>query len=122
MFHSEDHSQHTIQAAEESYAVLQKFSAESSDTSLDYIEAIAKARYVLSVMAEQMKTGKVNETLAQIVCKMCTDTKINTKIQGKSSTGPLAYLLKLIIRQFGFPCLKYVTQSYPWITSEQVEV
>lgn len=29
--------------------------------------------------------------------------------------GPAMFLLKKIVRQFGFPCLKFVTEEYEWI-------
>jgi hypothetical protein len=29
--------------------------------------------------------------------------------------GAAIFLLKKIVRQFGFPCLKYISEEYEWI-------
>ena len=107
---------HTIKAAEEGYAVLKECTGLTEPT-LDFLEAVAKARYALSVVADQLKSGQVDDKLMQDIEIICTDESINTVcVSGKlNATGPCIYLLKLIIRRFGFPLLKTVGTSYPKI-------
>lgn len=59
--------------------------------------------------------------------KICSDTVINTTVINTSifsSTedadvlGPAVYLLKLLVRQFSFPCLKQASEKYLWIVPE----
>ena len=71
-------------------------------------QAVERSQVVLDLM-EQMK-------------KICTDTFINTvTIYPRGNldvTGPVVYLLKLLVRQFNFPCLKQTSERYPWIVPE----
>lgn len=36
-------------------------------------------------------------------------------VMGSDVSGPSLYLLKMIVRQFGFPCLNYAFKEYEWI-------
>ena len=55
----------------------------------------------------------------------CTESKINTiGTTGKSyTTGPLVYLLKLLVCQGGFSCLKKITndQQLKWMVPKEFE-
>ena len=53
--------------------------------------------------------------------RVCTDRAINTTdfgASGEDVVGPAVYLLKLLVRQYGFPCLKEVSQQHQWILPE----
>lgn len=53
---------------------------------------------------------------------VCTDTEINSTTMYSGGnfdvTGPIVYLIKLLVRQFSFPCLKQASEKYPWIVPE----
>ena len=119
----EHQAQHTIQAAYDSYATLQKCSRSNASVSVGYLEAVAKARYALSVVAEKLKDNQVDMDLLHIASTICTDRKVNTvDITGTAdTTGPVVYLLKLLVRQFGFPCLKQVSQTHPWVIPQELK-
>ena len=56
----------------------------------------------------------------------CTDTKINTfdTTGGSNTTGPIVYLLKLVMRQAGFSCLAKIFRGdsqLKWIVPKELE-
>ena len=116
----EEQAQHTIQAAYDSHTTLHECSRSDAPVSVGYLEAIAKARYALSVVAEILSNNQVDKDLFHIASAICTDRKVNT-IGKADTTGPVVYLLKLLVRQFGFPCLKRVSQTHPWIVPQELK-
>ena len=119
----EHQARHTIQAAYDSYATLHDCSRSNASVSVGYLEAIAKARYALSVVAENLKDNQLDGDLLRIAHALCTDRQVNTiDVTGKAdTTGPVVYLLKLLVRQFGFPCLQLVSQSHPWVIPQELK-
>jgi len=112
-----DQIQHAISAAHESYSCFQQMSA-STELSINNLEAVAKARYVCSVLLEQIRNEKFNDKFEEIMQIMFTDTAINriTLAEEKTAEGPNVYFLKLAIRQVGFPFLKSIaSESHTWI-------
>ena len=61
--------------------------------------------------------------LLHVVRMVCTDPSINhIDDTGQSdTTGPVLYLLKLIVRQFGFPCLTEVSVEHPWVVPHELK-
>lgn len=60
-------------------------------------------------------------SLMQLAEEVCSDPEINTTDFTTSDVdvvGPSIYLLKLLVRQYGFPCLKHVSQEHKWIVPE----
>ena len=94
------------------------------EISLGYIEGVAKVRFALSVVAEQFhKRITMKPALLHAVRTVCTDPSINhIGDTGQSdTTGPGLYLLKLIVRQFGFPCLTEVYMEHPWVVPHELK-
>jgi len=92
--------------------------------SLGYVEGVAKVRFALSVVAEQFhKRITMKPALLHAVRTVCTDSTVNHIDQTEQSdtTGPVLYLLKLIVRQFGFPCLKEVSVEHPWVMPDELK-
>ena len=95
-----------------------------SEISLDYIEGIAKIRFALSVVAELFhKHVDMRSALLHAVREVCTDTSINQVDSTRQSdiTGPVLYLLKLIVRQYGFPCLAEVSAACAWVVPPELK-
>ena len=91
--------------------------------SLGYIEGVANVRFALSVVAEQFhKRVTMKPALLHAVRMVCIDPSINhiDDTGQTDTTGPVLYLLKLIVRQFGFPCLKEVSVEHPWIMPHEL--
>ena len=92
--------------------------------SLGYIEGVAKVRFALSVVAELFQNHvAMKPAFLDAVRDVCTDTSINhvdNTGQG-DKIGPVFYLLKLIVRQFGFPCLTEVSAVHSWIIPPELK-
>ena len=89
-----------------------------SEISLGYIEGVAKVRFALSVVAELFhKNAPARPALLLATREVCTDTTINhiDDTGQTDTTGPLLYFLKLIVRQYGFPCLAEVSAAHTWV-------
>ena len=100
--------------------------------SLEYLEGVAKVRYSLLVVAEVLKNGENGLNFMELLKaarKMCLDREINCiNLTSRTDTvGPVVYLLKLIVRQYGMPCLKAAAKIHEWIIptelkSDEVEI
>ena len=117
------------------HLTLREFKS-NPNISMGYIEAIAGtkfvimevAKYIFSQFSRERAIVQVAErselfiSLMEQVKKVCTDTVINTTtLYGRGNldvTGPVVYLLKLLVRQFSLPCLKQASERYPWIIPE----
>ena len=92
--------------------------------SLTYIEGVAKVRFALSVVAELFqKHVAMKPAFLHAVREVCTDTSIN-QINGTEQgdkLGPVFYLLKLIVRQFGFSCLAEVSAVHTWFVPPELK-
>ena len=95
-----------------------------SQVSLGYIEGIAKVRFSLSVVAELFHEDvAMKSVLLDAVSKVCTDNSINCVASTRQSdiTGPVLYLPKLIVRQYGFSCLAKVSAVYTWVVPPELK-
>ena len=110
---------------EEGHQALQHHNDNShGDISLGYIEGVAKVRFALSVVSEQFyRRVTMKMPLLQAVRAVCTDPTVNhIDDTGKSdTTGPALYLLKLIVRRYGFPCLTEVSEKHPWVVPNELK-
>ena len=93
---------------------------------LEYLESVAKVRYSLSVIAEVLKEdhkGHHFMELLKAAAKLCSDCEINCiDPTGQTDTvGPVVYLLKLIVRQYGMPCLRVAAQVHDWLIPAQLK-
>ena len=64
---------------------------------------------------------RLHSEIMQLVEVVCTDPVINTTdfaASGQDVVGPAVYLLKLLVRQYGFPILRQVSEQHPWIVPE----
>ena len=87
---------------------------------LEYLEGVAKVRYSLSVVAEVLKEdlkGHYFVELLKSAAKICSDREVNCIDPAKrqNTMGPLIYLLKLIVRQYGMPVLRVAAQVHDWL-------
>ena len=92
--------------------------------SLAYIEGVAKVRFALSVIAELFqKDVAMKPAFLDAVRGLCTDTTINhvNGTEQGDKIGPVFYLLKLIVRQFGFSCLTEVSAVHSWIIPPELK-
>lgn len=59
--------------------------------------------------------------LLDLAERVCIDPAVNTTDFGTSNIdilGPAVYLIKLLVRQYGFPCLKTVAEEHQWIVPQ----
>ena len=116
----------------EGHMVLQQHRGHSKgQTSLDYIEGVAKVRFALSVIAELLNDNETIGSNLLIATKdLCTDVTINyiggTEQTGntgqiRETAGPASYFLKLIVRQYGISCLTNMSVAHTWIIPPELK-
>ncbi len=115
----DDKANKVMQLLESSHLALQEHLG-TPTVRLKYLEAVAGIRFALSILAEQLKSNTVRYSLLKVAKKLCIDTRVNIiDPTGKLDTaGPVLYLIKLIVRQFGFPCLRAVSRVHSWLVPE----
>ncbi len=101
------------------YLALQEY-FHTPSVSLQYLEAVAGVRLSLSVLAQELKGDRVNSSLLRVARYLCMDIRVNViDPTGRvDTTGPVLYLMRLLVRQFGFPSLQTLSQSHPWVVPE----
>ncbi len=113
-----------------SYRVFQDYKA-NPVVSIPFLEAIAGIRFAIMETANLLHS-QIDEDnfdplqldLLELAEEVCTDPVINTtdfNISGVDCVdcvGPGIYLLKLLVRQYGFMCLKEVSVRHPWVIPE----
>lgn len=104
----------------------------SENVSVQFLEGLAKVRFALSVVAEVMErqtsskhmveTSAQAKQLVYTACNVCCDLNVNViDITGRSdTTGPIVYLMRLLVRQYGMPCLETVADAYSWVIPRQL--
>ena len=83
-------------------------------------------RFSLSVVAEVLKneeTGQHFMELLRAAGRLCSDREVNCidPTGRKDTVGPVIYLLKLIVRQYGMPCLKAAAEIHEWLIPAQLK-
>lgn len=103
---------------------------------IGYLEGIAGIRFSIMEVANLLHSGFIDDTakksrpvqqvqfvIMQLAEELCVDPAINTTDFAASDVvGPAIYLLKLLVRQFGFPCLKHVSEHCQWIIPEDLRI
>ena len=105
------------------------------DITLDLLEGVAKVRYALQVAAGLLQQqinevggaspashahivhGAMANRLLEEARHACTMEGVNTidSTGERNTTGPIVYLLKMIVRQWGVGCLKKVLERHQWV-------
>ena len=102
----------------EGFYALQETGCQDSP-SFEYLEGIAKVRFALSVVAEVLNSEENIQfvKLLRAGGKVCSDHQINCidTTGRKNTVGPVIYLLKLMVRRYGMPCLKAAAEIYEWL-------
>lgn len=118
--------QATIKELELSYQVLRNHKT-GDFINITYLQGVARVRFAImeiaSILHEQFISEKATlsaqQPLMQLAEQVCTDQYINTTDFTEDVVGPAAYLIKLLARQYGFPCLREVSQEHlQWIVPE----
>ena len=96
-----------------------------SEISLQDLEAIANIRYAFMVVAEllhkfpniSMIQGQQNakSTVADQDPAVQLLEAAGSLCRASSTSGPLHYLIKQIVRQFGFSFLRKIAKAQPWV-------
>ena len=108
---------------------------ECKAVTMDYLNAVAQIRFGLHLAATclirevdcnekkdvVMKDSDTCSTLLMIVERICSDTTINW-IDQVHATGPLMYLLRLLVRRYGMMHLKKIAKRYQWIQPPHLEL
>ena len=99
-----------------------------SDSSVEFLEGVAQVRFALSIVAEllnrrvsssredqdasMLEYGADATSIIAIAREACVDEEINAL-----ESGPLLYLFKLIVRQYGLTCLNNLIElrDLSWI-------
>ncbi len=111
-------------------SVLRDYRSEPLIT-IDYLEGVAGFRFAFMEITSLLHSNFVDNTvkkshleqqlqfeIMQLAEELCGDPVINTidfTAGVENVTGPAIYLLKLLVRQHGYPCLRHVSELYPWI-------
>lgn len=93
------------------------------EISIEFLEGVAGARFALMEIANLLHsqlTGRSSSKKFKSILlakDICTDHAINTTdfSSGVDAMGPAVYLIKLLVRQFGFPCLKRISERHQWL-------
>ena len=78
---------------------------------------ISRVGTAIQLVASDHCHGVVAAQLLQVTRMLCTDKSINhiDVTGGSDTTGPIVYLLKLLMRQYGTDCLQQVSEVQPWV-------
>lgn len=96
------------------------------------LEGLAKVRFSLSVVADVLKeqvshhksvTSVLIHPLIVTAQNICSDLNINiVDTSGDiDTTGPIVYLMRLLVRRYGMSCLEKVADTYAWVVPETLK-
>ena len=105
--------------------------AESGAVTLEFLEGVAKVRFALSVVAELLnqsdqqrsaEDGVLIIRLLHQAGEVCVDPNINSidDTAQRDTVGPVVFLIKLLVRQYGLNCLQKASKDHAWIIPEQL--
>lgn len=114
----------------EGFAVL--LSEFSDNISVQLLEAVARVRFSLSVVADMLERlsskqkSQLSSQAKQLVYtsqNICTDLRVNViDTTGKlDTTGPVVYLMRLLVRQYGMPVLERVADACTWVIPRELK-
>ena len=104
----------------------------SGAVTLEYLEGVAKVRFALSVVAEllnqndQPRSSEDGVLVVQLLLQareVCVDPNINSidDTGQRDTVGPVVFLIKLLVRQYGLNCLQRASEDHAWIVPEQLK-
>ena len=111
----------TTMVLDDGHRALRHHGQYSDIITLEYLEGVAEVRFALSVVAELLnqsdqprsqQDGVLVAQLLQQAREICTDPNINCvdDTGERDTVGPVVYLIKLLVRQYGL-CLLYTSPS-----------
>ena len=113
-------------------AILYETTSGTANISVLLLEGLAKIRFSLSIAAdifEKQVSSKQNivtnssmKLLVYTAQNVCCDLKINVidTTGSLDMTGPIVYLMRLLVRQYGMSCLEKVADAYTWVIPKQL--
>lgn len=110
-------------------AVLYETASGPANISVLLLEGLAKIRFSLSVAADilekQSSSKQISSPMKQLVYttqNVCCDLKINIidTTGSLDTTGPIVYLMRLLVRQYGISCLEKVASAYSWAIPKEL--
>lgn len=113
-------------------AVLYETVSRPANISVLLLEGLAKIRFSLSIAAdifEKQASSKQNimisspmKQLVYTAQNVCCDLKINIidTTGSLDMTGPIIYLMRLLVRQYGMSCLEKVADIYSWVIPKEL--
>lgn len=114
---------------DDGHRALRQHVQHSDSVTLEYLEGVAKVRFALSAVAEVLNQNHQPQSQEDSVVvfkllhqarEICTDPYLNSvDTTGQRDTmGPVVYLMKLLVRQYGLNCLQKVSEAHAWIVPE----
>ena len=99
---------------------------------LDYLEGVARVRFALSIISELLNQNdqpwshEDSVLVAQLLHQareVCMDRNINSidDTGQRDTVGPVVFLIKLLVRQYGLNCLQRASEEHVWIVPEQLK-
>ena len=104
----------------------------ATNISVLLLEGLAKIRFSFSVVADIFETqvsSKQNVVTSSVVKQLvyttqniCSDLNINVidTTGSLDTTGPIVYLMRLLVRQYGMSCLEKIVNTYSWIIPKEL--
>ena len=122
----------TVVILEDGYQALCQHGRYTDAVTLDYLEGVAKVRFALSVVAELLnqndqpwshEDGVLVAQLLHQAREVCVDTTVNSidDTGQRDTVGPVVFLIKLLVRQYGLNCLQKASEDHAWIVPEQLK-
>ena len=113
---------HTEKICEEAFKALSLNSDKSFEMSADTLEAVAKGRYVLNLVADYMfkcfieRDSSCRDLDARRELMSLLESARRFCVEGSSAT-PQLYLLKQLVRLYGFDCVRSLGgyQELEWV-------
>lgn len=111
-------------------AILYETTSGPANVSVLLLEGLAKVRFSLSVTADifekQSLSKQISSPVKQLVYtaqNVCCDLKINVidTTGSLDTTGPVVYLMRLLVRQYGMSCLEKVASAYSWVIPKELK-
>ena len=122
----------TAEILEDGHRALRQHGQYTDSVTLDYLEGVAKVRFALSVVSELLnqndqprshEDGVLVVRLLQQAREVCVDASINSidDTGQRDTVGPVVFLIKLLMRQYGLNTLQRASEAHAWIVPEQLK-
>ena len=103
--------------------VLRKSDPGSAIT-IDYLEAIAHIRFVVTEIASFLNSNSfaTEPRMLQQLNDICVDRAVDFTENSGDVTGPTFYLLKVLVRQYGFYAVNKIFTKHQWVIPQGLRV